>query len=80
MSTNNYYVPSSELYRVPGLCHGAIECICSTTWEPQYANFNDCGAKDSPEPPPWKCDQCKAVLVLTEDTGGARWYPSVKEE
>ncbi len=82
MSTINYYdVPSSELYRVPGLYHGHIECICSTTEEPQYANFNDYEAKDSEETSPrWKCGKCKAVLVLAGDTGTAIWYPPAKEE
>ena len=82
MSTINYYdVPPSELYRVPGIYHGAIECIfCSTTEEPQYANFNDYDAKDSRETSPgWKC-KCKAVLVLDGDTGGAKWYTRAKEE
>ena len=32
-----YDIHSSELYRVSGIYHGAIECICSTTWKPQYA-------------------------------------------
>ncbi len=76
MSTINYYdVPRSELYRVSGIYHGAIECICSTTWEPRYADFNDCDAKDSPETSPaWECEKCKAILFLTGDAGGARWY------
>ena len=32
-----YDVPSSELYRVAGIYHGRIECIRSTTEEPQYS-------------------------------------------
>ena len=76
-----YDIPSSELYRVSGIYHGHMVCICSTTEEPQYANFNDYEAEDSPETSPaWKCDNCKGVLVLAGDTGWARWYTLSKEE